>query len=734
VLLSGGHAAAEVAVERSWAAGGILCVDLAWKRRARVEERVRAIVNVKVLDGEWFQAETGDVVATNGRVRLRLDLGRGWRGKAADRPWGTWCLWRVRSVGVRLFFEGSVAQDLRIEDVDVIPDTRAPLTARVLSAPAGVAAYSRCEVRFELSRDYDNPFDPRSSIAMDGVFTGPSNEVTRVPAFYGQDYRRVQAGRGEDLVPCGRPYWAVRFCPKAAGSYTWQIEGVESGGDRLTTEPATLAVTPAKHRGYARVDRSGRWFAFEDGSFLYPIGINLRSPIDERNRQSLDFALPHGSDGLRTMERYMGRMGGAGMNFARTWLTSWWLGLEWRNDWPGYHGLGRYNLANAWRIDALIECARTNNVLMEFTLNYQAPFITRYDTEWWICPYNAMNGGPLHASENVLVDPAALRLFGNYYRYIAGRYGWDPQVFGWTLWNEVNEVNWNPAELVPWHTRMAGLMKSLDQGRHIISTEFIGDPGVAEVWSLPQIEYTQLSAYNRGLGLVDTFAARVADLEPFGKPMVLEEYGAHAGGCSMPATATEIHDGLWIGWTLPVASAPMAWWWNLVFEKGLDRYYTAFAKFAWGEDLRGEEWACGKLGIEGAPSLSALARRGKTRVHGWIYSPAMTEIRFPRAEWGMQSHLLNAEYQQQVGRRFDPLKAKPGARFATVSGATLVLRGMPEGRYVARFYDTWEPDKPVVEASVLGDGPEMRVSLPVLDRDIGFKIERSASQRQGNVQ
>lgn len=724
VLLSGTCATAEATVEQAWSSGGRVAIDLAWDRSFRGEERVRGIVHLKVLDGEWYQHETRDMVATNGRVSLTVDLGRGWNGVIPGRPWGAWCLWRVRVLGVRLFFEGRTPGGVTIESVSVVPDPQPAIAARVVSAPQTVATYSCYEARIALSREYADPFDPDSGIALTGVFQGPSNVVERVPAFYGQDYRRVRSGRGESLEPAGLPYWAVRFCPRVPGVYAWHVEGKDVSGDEVETEPATFEVTPSAHRGYVRVDKSGRWFMYEDGSFCYPIGLNIRSPSDQRNRENLDFALPPEEDGLRTMERYIGQMHGAGMNFARTWLTSWWLGLEWRRDWPGFQGLGRYNLQNAWRMDALLDCARTNGVLLEFTLNYQAPFITRYDAEWWLCPYNAMNGGPLRAPEHVLTHPEAKRLFRNYYRYIGARYGWDPQVFGWTLWNEVNEVNWNPDVQREWHGKMAGVLRSFDQGRHMVSTEFIGDPGMPEVWGLPEIEYTQLSAYNRGLGLVDTFAARVADLESFGKPIVLEEYGGHAGGCIMPAIASEVHDGLWIAWTMPVASAPMAWWWNLIFEKGLDRYYSAFAKFAQGEDLRGEDWVCERLTVDGAPGLAALTRRGKSRAHGWIYSPALTELKFPFAEWRLQSGQLNREYRLRVSRRFDPLSRDPGARFANVSNGAITIRGMSAGRYRARFYDTWDPDKPVVETTVQTDGADLRVQLPPLDRDMGFKLDQ----------
>ncbi len=29
----------------------------------------------------------------------------------------------------------------------------------------------------------------------------------------------------------------------------------------------------------------------------------------------------------------------------------WNLGLEWRGDWNGFYGVGRYNQLNAWRLD-----------------------------------------------------------------------------------------------------------------------------------------------------------------------------------------------------------------------------------------------------------------------------------------------------------------------------------------------------------------------------------------------
>jgi hypothetical protein len=49
---------------------------------------------------------------------------------------------------------------------------------------------------------------------------------------------------------------------------------------------------------------------------------------------------------------------------------------------------------------------------------------------------------------------------------------------------------------------------------------------------------------------------------------------------------------------------------------------------------------------------------------------------------------------------------------------------MSAGRYRARFYDTWDPDKPVVETTVQTDGADLRVQLPPLDRDMGFKLDQ----------
>ena len=64
---------------------------------------VRGLVDVKVLDGEWYQVETQPMLLDRASFRIEVAFNADWQPVGTQRPWTCECLRRVRSVGVRLF-------------------------------------------------------------------------------------------------------------------------------------------------------------------------------------------------------------------------------------------------------------------------------------------------------------------------------------------------------------------------------------------------------------------------------------------------------------------------------------------------------------------------------------------------------------------------------------------------------------------------------------------------------
>lgn len=684
----------------------------------------KAVVYLKVLDWDWYQITTTDCRRDGSLLRVSVSLDAGaWEPRRTRRPWGPWCLRRVRGLGVRVFGEEKDLGLVAIRGLVAAEQVVArDLQATLMAVPAATQQHRMDEVRFRLSHEYANPFDP-AEIEVTAVVRPPAGAETRVTAFYGQDYRRhVGPENVEKLVADGAPYWAVRYTPQLPGRHSWALAGKDRHGNTFRQPLPDWDVAPAPGRGSVCVDaKDPRYFAFSNGDFFYPLAINVRSPGDTVQPRGRDYVVPADAEGTWAMERYFDRMAAAGINMARVWCAPWFGGLEWNREAPGYHGLGLYNLQNAWRLDCLLELARARGLWLELALQSHGPFTFQYDVQWPENPYNRALGGPLSHPEEVLTNPEALRLFRNRFRYTAARYGAHPNLFAWTLWIEVDAVTRNGAILKQWHENMIPWLQQHDAGRHPVSTEFQSAYGYPEVFALPGIAFTQLAAYNWVYDPMLRLRQAAYNMDRFPKPRLIEEYGGTSDGGSMPLVATEIHDGLWGGWMLPLSATPMPWWWNFIFAKDLDRFYKVFSRYIAGEDLRGTQPRLETVPLANGRGLEAWVRRGPDHAFAWVrprYVPAID----PKLWHDWRPLPLKEEPARSPS--FDPVSGTQPKRFAAVTGAVLELRGLDPGRYAGTLWETWGVETVTpVDATVAADGT-LRLELPPLERDLALKLRK----------
>lgn len=734
ISLEGPGEQAECPVEECWVGRRDAVVTLEidpGPGHAGRPSRWAAVANLKVDDGAWYEAPAVQLrcPAASGPtpVTLFLPFTGGWRGRGHGAEWGEWSLRRVRSLGVRLYGPDGPPQSVRIVAVAPgAPVTGPDLTAVVTAAPDTGAVWRLWEARFALSREYANPFDPADVDAW-GIFTGPTGAVTRVPAFYTHDYSRNREGPVEVLDPVGAPYWAVRFLPPSPGQWHWRIEVRDGAGGQASTPDQPLAVAAATSSGPVRIEAGQPWFRRADGSFFYPVSLNIRSPSDTlTDREGATLYTPGAPDpqgGARAIEGFLDRMGAAGITLGRVWMAPWFGGLEWSRAWPGYHGLGRYNLQNAWRLDRVLARAEETGCFVEFVLQPHGPFAKNYDVQWSDNPYNQALGGPLKSPGGVMTDPAAWRWMANRLRYCAARWGASPALFGWTVWVEADQVNRREDVLLKWHREATEWLASLDCGAHPISTEFTSSHIARDLWTLPGIGYVQVPEYDFGTGLIAGLDDAHRVLGHTGKPLFVEEYAGHAHGGDPQWVAQQVHDGLWLGWTRPYAGSPMAWWWNFILGRGLERYHARFAEFIRGEDLRGREWRHLTLRVDGAPALAAYARAAADRADLWICGPASS------VPYARQDLRLAASAWRRAAGGFDPLAGDPGRQFEVPAGAVLELGplGLADGVYRVEIWDTWSRSAPDVREVAVGGGGG-RLVLPALARDVAVKVRIQSSR------
>lgn len=482
--------------------------------------------------------------------------------------------------------------------------------------------------------------------------------------------------------------------------------------------------------GFIRVAQDKRHFEYDDGAFYYPLGPSLRSPSDRR----IPYLDPKWSPteierlarrGTYQYDDYLTECQKAGINWARVWMCPWWCGLEWRRDWPGYQGCGRYNLLNAWRMDYLLEAAAQRNMSYEVCVTNHGQYSLYVDTDWPNNPYNAKLGGPLVAPSEFFTRADTQSALQNRLRYVVARYSHSPNVIAWGL---LSEVEWleeyepsisspdRPAPNVEaWHTNVAAFLKALDPNRHLITTHFARPVRGAPVLALPALDYASSNAYSffdeLGSGAYDAPAA-LADFwagntrgfkgfHIYGKPALVGEQGRHWLGGQYSTKLqldADLHACLWSSVVQPLGGATGYWWWlHLHFD---NRYgdYKAVAAFMQGEDMRparNEALLQPTLLAVTSPesALRARALASDERMYVWVYH-----------------HL-----------------APRGLSAPDVAGAVLKIGELKPGDYSVEFWDT-DTGRPTEkrEVTLKADGAQAAaasIPLPAVKRDLALKIK-----------
>ncbi|HYF51147.1 MAG TPA: hypothetical protein VEJ63_17160, partial [Planctomycetota bacterium] len=612
------------------------------------------------------------------------------------------------------------------------------------------------QCHFKINKTFANPYDPRECDAA-AIVTAPSGKRVRVPAFFNQVCRRREAAAGgEELVDAlGEEFFTVRYRVTEPGAHKVQLELREGGRydtrlersemvswvpGRVTAAldldaPAFTAKKGDKpFRGFVRVAANKRNFEWDDGTFFYPIGPNLRSPSDNRipyadAKWNADFLNRLNKRGTYQYDEYFAEYQKAGINWARLWMCSWWVSLEWRRDWPHYQGVGRYNLQNAWRLDYLLEQAEKKDITLMLCLTNHGQFSTEVDEEWQNNPLNSKLGGPLKGPREFFSSAEAKIWHQNKLRYIAARYGHSPAIMAWSLFSEVEWVDENKPSLVwggidrpapnieSWHVEMAKFLKQIDPNHHLISTHFSHPVRGEATLALAEIEIPSSNAYSAfdyfklGDNICDA-ASTLSDywqgnkkgvkgFKIFNKPVMVEEQGRHwmgAEGGKVHNTKqqldADLHAGLWGSMVQPLCGATGYWWWlHLHYDKRYDSY-RALSNFMKDEDFRpgaGEtqfEPVARTIKGEGQ-DLMGRAMKSNQRLYAWIYHPQM------------------------------PL----GNATPDVTGGKLKVGGLNAGKYSVEFWDTY---KGVVSESREVDiqaNTSLELPLPVVKADLAVKVK-----------
>lgn len=345
-----------------------------------------------------------------------------------------------------------------------------------------------------------------------------------------------------------------------------------AAGLRAEPDAAFVRVSP----------RDSRYLELSDGRPYIPIGLNLIHP-DTPDRE-----------GLARMGQWMQRLGTNGGNFARIWLSSPFWDVE-------HERSGAYDEAKAQRITALLAMARRQGIRLKLTLEHFREMSESPRQRWANKPLHLVaNGGTATNMADFFSGAVSRQRFAGKLDWFAGRYGNDPTIFGWELWNEINAVRAGAEHFLPWtETMLTELHRRFPRNLAMQSLGSFDTAGVRDLYRrhslVPGNDLAQVHRYlDLGASLeichgpVDQLAAdAVRELLGFGpgKPVILAESGAveprHSGPFKLYAADKDgiiLHDVLFAPFFAGAAGAGQIWHWDVSVDR--NNLWHHFARFA----------------------------------------------------------------------------------------------------------------------------------------------------------
>jgi hypothetical protein len=694
----------------SWADCDDLLFDVFVEKDA--SPGIQIMIYLQDWDHLWYQRLLQEQLQAGITNRLRVKMNPAGKNNEEWQPVGHKGRWNLRSliepkeVGIRIFNKRAGEAKCHIANVACTyrKERDPPYIKNFKISRKRLPCFECLTLTFTLPDRYVDPFDS-DIVDVSACFVHEDGEKHCVPGFYTQDYYIEPRGANESLIPQEAPYWCVKYTPCKPGVYKYTLKVKDAYGE-TTYGPEEFTVTPSQLPGFIRVSKKNPLlFEFDNGTAFFPIGHNIRSPYDGR----MDKLFPwqqRWPEGISAYVRYFNDMRKYGENFTEIWMAAWTLALEWTDIYPGYHGLGQFNLINAWQLDRLIDCATTNGIYINLVIHNHGKFSTYCDEEWDDNPFNIKNGGYLKIPDEFFTDSRAKRAFLKLMRYIIARYGWSPNIFAWALWSEVDltgsdKNRWNfqdTPSVIEWHEEMSRAIKSMDIYKHIISTHVSRDYRKMnkKLATIPSLDVCAADGYYDGvdaIALVRLMRGTYAFANEIKKPVLITEFGGSHMGHKFQHLKSSLHAGLWACAGIPLAGAPLFWWWQLIEETNLYPMYKAFKNFIQDENRVNMSCYSPRLVIDGqtASNLAVECMKTEENAIGWIYHTRGFIDNYPL------SH-------------------------TSTTNLSLILSEMTNGLFSVSFWDTTTGTK-VSESNAVSQNGTVKLIVPPFIRDIAFKVK-----------
>ncbi len=349
----------------------------------------------------------------------------------------------------------------------------------------------------------------------------------------------------------GSKWHAILLAPKG-GTYT---ATVLLNGRAVQKLPNKVEAKALFNRPFIRLADDKRGFVDEFQARYWPIGHNL-GWADRRT-------------GMTVPEQLV-EMGRHGLNWARIWACSW----DGKNPFfsegmPPAKGRDLLpKVMDQW--DGIVAAAASSSVRFQFVLFHHGMFSTKTDANWNINSWNVANGGFLAKPEEFFTDPEAKARAKNWLRYAVARWGHEPAILAWELFNEVEWVDAFGAgqgeKVGQWHDEMADYLRSIDPYRRLV----VSSSGMQlPIWR--KMDYYQPHGYPPDIKALVLGTKPTQD-----RPLFFGEVGLGGGPGGAERERMAVRGALWPALMAGHAGAAQYWYWDRVV---LDKLYPEYARF-----------------------------------------------------------------------------------------------------------------------------------------------------------